>query len=106
MGTPDQEPAPLFLVDVLLPLSACCVHPVANDAGLTLWNAGAVLATVHPLVWLHVAQLSPRHVLAPFFVCLARSLLPGFLRFDASALRVRRPTFGFLRGIMFDLHDI
>jgi hypothetical protein len=80
------DAALLFLVDVLLPLSACCVHSVANEAGLTLWNASAVLATVHPLVWLHVAQLIPRHVLESFFVCLACSLLPGFPRFELQLL--------------------
>jgi hypothetical protein len=61
---------PLFLVDVFLPLSACRVLSVENEAGLNLPNAIAVLATVHPRVWLHVALL----------------LMPVFPRFDLQLL--------------------
>jgi hypothetical protein len=37
-------------------------------------------------IWLHVALQFPRHVLEPFFVCFARSLMPGFPRFDLQPL--------------------
>jgi hypothetical protein len=63
----------LFIVDVFQPLSVCRVHFVEKEADLKLQNAIAVLATVHPQVWLHVAVLLPRHVFGPFFVCFARS---------------------------------
>jgi hypothetical protein len=63
-------------------LSAYGVHSVENEADLKLQNAIAVLATVHPQVWLHVALLLPRHVFEPFFVCFARSLMPVFPQFS------------------------
>jgi hypothetical protein len=71
-----------FVFVALLALFACCVQSVANDAGLKLRNASAVLATVHPLVLLHADQPFPRHVLEPFFVFVARSMLPGFPLFE------------------------
>ena len=76
----------LFLVDVFQPLSACRVHSVENEADLKLQNAIAVLATVHPQVWLDVTLLLPRHVFEPFFACFARSLMPVLPQFDLQLL--------------------
>jgi hypothetical protein len=76
------EAALLFLDYVHLALFACCVQYVANDAGLKLWNASAVLATVHPRVLLHADQLFPRHVTEPLFVYFSRLMLPSFPLFD------------------------
>jgi hypothetical protein len=66
--------------------SACRVHSVENEADLKLQNAIAVLATVYPQVWLHVALLLPRHVFEPFFVCFARSLMPFLPQVDLQLL--------------------
>lgn len=63
-------------VEVFRALSACGVHSVENEADLKLQNAIAVLATVHPQVWLHVALQFPWHVFEPFFDCFARLLMP------------------------------
>ena len=76
----------LFLVDVFQPFSTCRVHSVENEADLKLQNAIAVLASVHPQVWLRVALLFPRHVFDLFFVCFAHLLMPVLLQFDLQLL--------------------
>lgn len=76
----------LFLLDAFQLLSACGVHSVVNEAALKLQHAIAVLATVHPQVWLRVALQFPWPVFEPFFVCFSHSLMPVLPQFDLQLL--------------------
>ncbi|GFX62343.1 tyramine beta-hydroxylase [Trichonephila clavipes] len=56
----------LFQVDIFQPFATYCVPFVENRTDLMLQNTNAVLANVHPQVWLHVALLCPQHVFMLF----------------------------------------